>query len=117
MTINLSKCLVQSMKLSRLISFFRTHTNRYKENAISKNILGNNKKKQRGIYTLFMQPNRRDNVYVDKQELSIVLLYSREILPVRTAMRKVTTDLLLAKHLTNMRLKILGMAMRATCHM
>ena len=54
------------MKLSRLISFFRTHTNRYKENAISKNILGNNKKKQRGIYTLFMQPNRIDNVYVDK---------------------------------------------------
>ena len=65
MTINLPKCLVQSMKISRLISFFRTHTNRYKENTISINILGD-KKKQHGIYTLFNQPNRRDNVHVDK---------------------------------------------------
>ena len=52
MTINLPKCLVQSMKISRLISFFRTRTNRYKENAISINILGDKKKAAWNLYLM-----------------------------------------------------------------
>ena len=59
MTINLSKCLVQSMKLSRLISFFRTHTNRYKENAISKNIRVTKKKSSMEFIPSFSNPTEQ----------------------------------------------------------
>ena len=65
MTINLPKCLVQSMKISGLISFFRTYTTDIRK-MLSLKTSWVTRKKQHGVYTLFKQPNRIDNVYMDK---------------------------------------------------